>query len=62
MAQEKRVLIAMRSSSELAAKMAMSTKLSKTRSLFSVDSIVAGVGAVKRFLDVEQMCVVSTKE
>jgi hypothetical protein len=31
----------MRSSSELAAKMTMSTRLSKTRSLFSVDSIVA---------------------
>jgi len=79
--QEKRVLIAMRSSSELAAKMAMSTRLSKTRSLFSVDSIVAvavvvveegrgegncasvaGVGAMKRFLDVEQMFVVSATE
>ena len=76
-AQEKRVPIAMRSSSELAVKMAMSTRLSKTRSLFSVDSIVAvavvvvegrgegncaGVGAVKRFFDVEQMFVVSARE
>ena len=79
-AQEKRVPIAMRSSSELAVKMAMSTRLSKTRSLFSVDSIVAvaavmvegtgegncagvaGVGAVKRCFDVEQMFVVSARE
>ena len=78
--QEKRVPIAMRSSSELAAKMAMSTRLKKTRSLFCVDSIVAvavvvvkgrgegncvnvaGVGAVKRFLDVEQIFVVSARE
>jgi hypothetical protein len=79
-AQEKRVPIAMRSSSELATKMAMSTRLNKTRSLFSVDSIVAvavvvvegrgegncagvaGAGAVKRFLDVEQISVVSARE
>lgn len=68
--------MAMRSSFELAARMAMSTRLRKMRSLFCVDSIVvavvvveggggencAGVGAAKRFLGVEQVwCLLKSK-
>jgi hypothetical protein len=68
--------MAMCSSSELATKTAVSTRLRKMRSLFCVDSIVAVVvvegkgrencagvaGAVKWFLDVEQMCMAAAKE
>ena len=45
-AQEKRVPMAMRSSFELAAKMVISTRLRKMRSLFCGDSIVAVVVVV----------------